>query len=186
MSDAMPPFAERVVREQIRFAGRVFRVLESHVEVRPGRVEPFEFVEKPVPSVAVLPAYADGRLIFVREYCAAVAERRYGMVKGGVENGESAEQAALREMAEEAGVSGELTPLGVLEISPGYVRQRTTVFLARNLHDCAAEADERAHLSRVVISYQAAVALAQRGQITDARLLAALLLAQPYLNGTRR
>lgn len=174
-------FVERIAAERKVFAGSTITVYEVDVETEPGVYETFEVVEKAGDSVGILPIDEEGKVHLIREYYAGVNERLYSLPKGTVNAGESAKEAALREMQEEVGLSGDLSRLAVFDLSPGYLRQRTTVFLARNLRPAKAQGDERTYLAPVTMYYDEAVRMASTGQLTEARLVAALFLAMPVL-----
>lgn len=177
-----PDFAERIVDERLVFAGDTVRVYELRIETQPSTVETFEIVEKAGDSVAILPIDAAGNVHIIREYYPAANARLYSLPKGTVENGEQPEEAAVREMQEEVGLVGDLTPLAVFDLSPGYLRQRTFAFVARNLREARVRGDERTFLERVTLPFDEALKMARSGEISEARLVAALYLARPYLD----
>lgn len=179
--DFTDDFVERVTAERKVFSGSTISVYEVDVETRPGVYETLEVVEKAGDSVGILPVDQAGKVHLIKEYYAGVNERLYSLPKGTVNEGESAEQAALREMQEEVGLAGELSRLAIFDLSPGYLRQRTTVFLARNLVPAAARGDERTYLAPVTMPYHEALRMARAGEITEARLVAALFLAMPVV-----
>jgi 8-oxo-dGTP pyrophosphatase MutT (NUDIX family) len=174
-------FTERIVSERLLYAGGTIKVYESLVETSPGHHERLEIVEKSGDSVAILPIDDAGCVHLIREYYAAANARLYSLPKGTIEPNETPEGAALREMQEEVGFAGDLTPLARFHLSPGYLRQQTIVFLARNLQHAMTKGDERTYIQRVSIPYSRAVTMAKNGEFTEARLVAALYLAMPYI-----
>lgn len=174
-------FREKIVTENLVFSGKTIKVYELQVETSPNHYEILEIVEKAGDSVGILPIDEHGDVHLIKEYYAAVNERLYSLPKGTVEAGETPQQAAVREMQEEIGLTGDLTPLALFDISPGYLRQRTSVFLARNLKRARARGDERTFLAPVSIPYDKALRMARAGELTEARLVAALFLALPIV-----
>lgn len=70
-------------------------------------------------SVAVLPIRSDGRFGLIKNYRHGARGWCLELIKGGTEHGETIEQAALREMEEEAGLhAGRLTFVGSYSDSP--------------------------------------------------------------------
>ena len=70
-------------------------------------------------GVAILPIYADGSVLLAREYKYAQDAEMIEVIGGGIDAGESPEQAASRELAEEAGIhAGQLISIGVTDHSP--------------------------------------------------------------------
>ncbi len=174
-------YSERVLAERKVFGGSTITVYEVDVETAPGVCETLEVVEKAGDSVGILPVDDEGRVHLIREYYAGANKRLFSLPKGTVNPGESEQEAALREMKEEVGLAGDLTYLAVFDLSPGYLRQRTTVFLARNLRAAREQGDERAYIAPVTMHYDEAVRMARTGQLTEARLVAALFLAMPLI-----
>ncbi|SEG89408.1 ADP-ribose pyrophosphatase [Thermomonospora echinospora] len=183
--DSPDQHVEKIVAERLLYTGRTIKVFELKVETKPGVYENLEIVEKAGDSVAILPVDDSGNVHIIKEYYAAADSRLYSLPKGTIEAGESPQEAARREMQEEVGLAGDLTPLAVFDLSPGYLRQRTSIFLARNLRHVPVGGDEVTFIAPVSIPYDQAIAMALSGEITEARLVAALFLAQPHLKRAR-
>ncbi len=84
-----------------------------------------------------------GTVLLIEEY--SVGTERYELVlpKGRIEAGESPEQAANRELAEETGhAARRLTHLSDIALAPGYMRHKTSLVLAEDLYSHEAEGDE--------------------------------------------
>lgn len=77
--------------------------------------------------------------------------------------------------------AAELLPLGSYYLAPGYGSEVNHAFLARRLSRSKLAMDEDefidVHIIPVAESYQ----MAREGKIKDAKSLAALLLAEPFL-----
>lgn len=71
--------------------------------------------------------YKDGKILMVQLYC--MEHLFWSLPGGGIEEGESPEEAAIRELKEEAGVDGEIIrPLTVLHTKEG---RKEYTFLVR-------------------------------------------------------
>lgn len=136
-------------------------------------------------AVLVVPITADNELILVREYAVGVEAYELNFPKGMIDAGETPEQAALREMQEEAGVTAKrLTWLKSLAVSPGYMQNVIQIFLAQDLSDSCLEGDEPEPLEVVkwpLANYQQLMA---EESFSGALSMAALLLAKEKLHGT--
>ena len=86
-------------------------------------------------------------------------ERRWQLPKGWIDEGESPEAAAVREVREEAGVAAEIVaPLGVIayqyvstyEAEPARVYKRVHMFMLRYLHGSTDDHDDEVIESRWV------------------------------------
>ncbi|MDO8754962.1 MAG: NUDIX hydrolase [Anaerolineales bacterium] len=85
-------------------------------------------------------------------------------------------------MREETGMeAGTLRKVGEFFLAPGYSAEFMGVFLATDLRHNPLEADDDEFLSIEKIPVKEAIAMAERGEMPDAKSLAALLLARPYL-----
>ena len=96
---------------------------------------------------------------------------------GCIEDGESPEQTALREVREEAGATiGALEPIGLAFASPGYSDERLHLFFAvcEELVDAGGGADVGEHTRRRLVPRAEAARLLASGGIRDLKTLAAL------------
>ncbi|MCA2002742.1 MAG: NUDIX hydrolase, partial [Chloroflexi bacterium] len=90
---------------------------------------------------------------------------------------------AARELREETGFAADnLEKIGDFYLAPGYSTEFMHVYLARELRPAPLEADADEFLSVEALSFDTAIQMALRGEIPDAKSLAALLLAQPRLS----
>jgi ADP-ribose pyrophosphatase len=93
-------------------------------------------------SVVVLPCLDDGRVLLVRQYRYAARRYLWELVAGGIERGETARQAAGRELMEEAGYRARsLKPVLDYYSSPGFLTERMVLVEARRLVTARAEPD---------------------------------------------
>jgi ADP-ribose pyrophosphatase len=172
-----PAQTERVISSRRIYEGRIVNVREDSVELPGGQRAVREVVEH-ADVVAVVPVDADGRVLLVRQYRLPAEQVLLEVPAGGVDPGETPEQAAQREIQEEVGYRATtLRPLGGFYVSPGYVTEFIHAFLATGLSESAAEADddERIVVQRVPLAD--AVRMAETGGIMDAKSIVSLLLA---------
>lgn len=172
----MPP---TVLRSDVRFDGRIFRVTVDRVVLPHGARADLEIVRHP-PSVVILPMTDTGELMLVRQYRYPVDAWMWELPAGSVDEGESIEAAARRECDEEIGLRPrELRLLSALYPTPGYCDELMHFFLATGLHapasPAARDADE--HLEPRAFALTEVRAMIQRGEILDMKtVLGASLL----------
>ena len=77
--------------------------------------------------------------------------------------------------------AGKLQKVGEFYLAPGYSTEFMEVFLATELKHNPLEADDDEFLEVEKISVEKAFKMAEQGEMPDAKSLAALLLAKPYL-----
>lgn len=100
----------------------------------------YEIVEH-ADAVAVL-VEQGGKLLFVRQYRPAIGSETLEIPAGLIDPGETPEQAALRELAEEAQLTGELHYLTGFYLSPGFCDEKLHVFRATHLRAAYAKPDD--------------------------------------------
>jgi len=157
--------------------GRIVRLREDTVELGDGRTALREVVEHD-DVVGIVPLDSEGNVILVRQFRLPAQEILLEIPAGGVDAGESAEEAAQRELQEETGYrAAQLDRLAGFFVSPGYCTEFIHVFLATGLSESviAADDDENIALERMPLAQ--AVQLIQSGQIKDGKSIVGLLLA---------
>jgi len=170
-----------LIESEIVYPGRAFTIRRDHLRLPDGRTTKFDIVEHHG-SVVLLPVDADGNLIFVRQYRHAAGIDLLELPAGTLDEGEQPEECAQREVREETGMAaGKLKEVGGFYLAPGYSTEYMHVYLATNLRDdpLEADADEFLQIERVPI--QRALEMAEKGEIPDAKSLAAFLMARPEL-----
>jgi ADP-ribose pyrophosphatase len=133
-------------------------------------------------SVILVPVDENGKIYFVRQYRHAAGQDMLELPAGTIEPGESAEACAAREIREETGMeAASIREIGSFYLAPGYSTEFMHVFMATGLKHNPLEADLDEFLSLETLTVSEALAQAESGQLPDAKSLAALLLARPYL-----
>lgn len=175
------PF-ETLNSEQI-YQGRVFNVRRDRVRLPNGEETHLDIVEHN-DAVTLLPIDEMGRIWFVRQYRHPAGEEVLELPAGVVEDGEPPEESALREIREETGMAaGQIQKIGEFYLAPGYSAEFMHVYLARDLKPDALEADADEFLTVEQYSVKEAYEMVGSGLIRDAKTLAALFLARPFLEG---
>lgn len=166
------------------FSGRAFKVRRDTLRLPDGRNTRLDIIEH-VGSVVILPLDPDGNLLFVRQYRHAAGMQLLELPAGTLEDGETPEACAQRELREETGMAGStFEDLGGFYLAPGYSTEYMHVFLATGLQPGPLQADADEFLSVERISIRRALEMCDQGQIPDAKSLAVLFMARNRLSAS--
>jgi len=170
-----------LIRSETLLQGRAFKIRRDYLKTPDGRETRLEIIEHGG-SVVLIPIDDDGNLLFVRQYRHAVGKDLLELPAGTRDDDEPFEDCAAREIREETGMQADkLQKVGEFYLAPGYSSEFMVVFLATGLKDNPLDADDDEFLQVEKIPLKQAIQMAEQGNIPDAKSLAALLLAKPYL-----
>ena len=170
-----------LLRSETLLKGRAFAIRRDWLKTPDGRETKYDIIEHGG-SAVIVPIDADGNLLFVRQYRHAAGTDLLELPAGTLDEGEEPAVCAAREIREETGfAAGKLEKIGEFYLAPGYSTEFMVVYLATDLKHDPLEADADEFLSVEKIPVKQALEMAEKGEIPDAKSLAALLLAQMYL-----
>ncbi len=177
---------ETTIESRMAYEGKIVNVRVDTVRMANGRIATREVVEH-ASVVCIAPVDEDGNVLMVRQYRKPAEATLMEVPAGGMEPGETPEEAALRELQEETGLTaGKLERLMTFWATPGFCDEKMYAFLAADLapgdpahrpdHDEEIESLSWVPLSQVP-------KLIRDGQICDAKSIALLMLAHHMLRG---
>ena len=169
-----------LIKSEILLQGRAFKIRRDYLKTPEGSETKLEIVEHGG-SVVVIPI-DQGEMWFVRQYRHATGSDLLELPAGTRDGNEPFEECAARETREETGMeAGTLTKVGEFYLAPGYSTEFMEVFLATDLKHNPLDPDADEFLSIEKIPVKKAIEMAERGEVPDAKSLAALFLAKPHL-----
>lgn len=167
-----------ILRDELLCSGRRVKLYRRLVSID-GRL-----VERDLVSfgkaVVIVPILDDGRVLFVRQWRAAIGDWVLELPAGRVEEGEGVEKAAIRELEEETGFTAStLEPIATAYVSPGYSDEVQTLVVAKGLRFVGARPEVGEVLSVVPMHPQEYLQVARKS-VADLKSLAAVLLYMAF------
>lgn len=169
---------QRISRKEV-FHGKLIQVFQDEA-ILAGRKVTREVALHQEAS-AIIPVNDKGEILFVEQYRYPIEEVLLEIPAGKVDPGEDADTCARRELEEEAGVRGDLSYLGFTWTTPGFCNEKIHLYLATNLVKTHQHLDEGEFLDVLTIPVKKVYDMLAKGQITDAKTMAALAIARDRL-----
>ena len=173
---------ETLVSEQA-YRGAFLDVRRDQIRLPDGGTAQREYIVHPG-AVMIVPLLDDGRLVIERQWRYPLARVMTEFPAGKLEAGEPPLHCAIRELIEETGYrAAEWARAGVLHNAIAYSNEAIEVWFARGLTPGERALDAGEFLEVVILSLEELEALAQRGELTDAKTLIGMLWLQNWRSG---
>ena len=169
------------------YHGRIISLDVDEVRFPDGSMGSLEMIRHPGASAVVPlldPESDDPQVLLIRQYRYAADGYLYEIPAGRLDPGESPEECAHRELAEETGYRAErVEHLFTMFTTPGFTDEKIHLFLATGLTagESQREADE--FLELVPTKLSRALSMVEQGEIQDAKTALALLYAAGFRIG---
>ncbi len=158
------------------YEGKVFDVFLS--KIREGAIEYERDIIAHHGSAVIVPVFADKTIALVKQYRHAAGEYLLEIPAGSLNENESPEMGARRELEEEIGVvAGKIEKLAEFYVSPGFLTEKMFVFLATDLSETVQNLEEDELIEIKKITFPEAFKMIKSGEIKDAKTIIGLLLA---------
>ncbi|MCC9625021.1 NUDIX hydrolase [Thalassospira sp. MA62] len=165
---------EKTIEREVIYQGKIFDVEKHVVSLPNGNTSVRELVYHNG-AVAVLVIDESDNIVMVEQYRKAFESLSLEIPAGKLEKGEEPLASAERELEEETGYTAEsLEKIFSFYGAPGFCSERVDVFVAKGLSAGEMNLDEDEFLNVKRYSFDEAVALLDRGIITDAKTIMAI------------
>jgi ADP-ribose pyrophosphatase len=153
------------------------RLREDIAELPDGRQTLYGIVQCP-PAVGILPFLDRDTVVLIGQYRYVARGFFWEMPTGAVHAGEAPEQAAQRELAEEAGYrAARLTRLCSYHTSKSVVEETATLYLADGLRPAALAPDDTEFLEVRAFAFAEVLRMVEADEIKDSMTVIAVLHA---------
>jgi ADP-ribose pyrophosphatase len=166
---------ETILNSKTIFEGRMLKLYVNTVQLPDGQSALRE-VLRHQGAVAIVPLDAEDNVLMVRQYRAGIDREIVEIPAGLLEPGEDPAACAERELREETGFRpGTLESLGGYYVAPGYTNEYIHLYLARDLEAAPLAQDVDEFLELLTVPFDEALAMVERGEISDSKTIIALL-----------
>lgn len=177
--------SEKTLSTEVVFKGRAVSLRVDTVKTVDGRTSTREIVEHS-DCIAVIAVDADGRVLLVKQFRTPLQKELLEIPAGGIDDGEDAEAAVVREMQEETGFRPrKLERLCGFYSSPGFCTEYLHLYLATDLVAGRLFAEDTAAIELVRVPLAQIPELVASGRIEDAKSIAGLCYYLQYRKGEK-
>ncbi len=175
---------ETTVETRRVFDGLILHIDHATNRLPNGRLAARE-IARHVGASAVVPVDADGNVWLVKQFRAPIDRVLLEIPAGKLDSKEEDRLlAAKRELQEETGLTaGSWTHLTDIFTTPGFSDERISLYLARELSRGESHPDDDEFLNVVRVPLSDLVAQIMSGEVTDAKTVCAVLMANRLVNG---
>ncbi len=155
----------------------LFRVTEDKAKDAKTGFEIHRSVVRHAGSAVMMAVDEKKRILLVRQYRLPAEKDLWELPAGRLDPGEKPLQAAKRELAEETGYRArKWTKLASFYVSPGYVQEKMTIFLATGLTEGEATPMDDERIETRWFTRKELAGMIDRGKIEDAKTMLGFLL----------
>jgi ADP-ribose pyrophosphatase len=124
----------KITESKVVYTCRLFKVTEDRAVDPKTKFQIARSVVRHAGSAVMMAVDDKKRILLVRQYRLPADKYLWELPAGKVDDGENVLQAAKRELAEETGYKAKKwKKLASFFVSPGFVQEKMTIFLAKNL-----------------------------------------------------
>ena len=172
-----------VNHSRAQYSGRVFTLYKENVTLGNGITTDLDVIHHPG-AAAMVPLTADDQVVLLRQYRHAVQQELWEIPAGTLEENESPEACARREVEEETGYqAADFVRLGEIVPVPGYSNEIITLYLCTGLTPKVQNLDADEQIKVHEVPFEEALAMIPEGRIRDAKTIAGLYMTREYLEG---
>ena len=169
----------KIISSRDVYQCKLFRVTEDRAVDHKSGFQIERSVVRHVGSAVMMAVDAKKRVLLVRQYRLPAEKYLWELPAGRLDPGEKPLQAARRELAEETGYRARTwTKLASFWVSPGYVQERMTIFLATDLTEGQATPMDDEQIESRWFTRKEMAEMIHSGKIEDAKTMIGFMMWQ--------
>ena len=179
----MTDLKEKTIHTKTVHKGTFLTLKRDEVLLPNGSIRTREWIKHPG-AVCCIPILPNGKIGLIKQYRYAVKEQMIEIPAGKLDQNETPEKCALRELEEEIGYrANKLTLLANIHPAIGFTDEKMWLYLAEGLVKTKQSLDADEFLTLSPTKLEEAVDMVWSGQITDVKTIIGILWAQRMLLG---
>jgi ADP-ribose pyrophosphatase len=172
---------KKLLSEEI-FDGVAIHLYRDEILLPNGNKGVREIIRHPG-AVCVLPLTENKEVVFVNQFRYALDKVTLEVPAGKLEKGEDPQEAALRELSEETGLTAKtIIPTGALYTTPALIDEIIYMYFATDLEEGEQHLDEDEFVNVKKIPLDKAVEMVMNCEIRDSKTQIMILKADKYFN----
>lgn len=176
-------YEEKTLWRKPIYEGNIIKIETLGVTLPNGKEATRDLVLHPGASV-VVPISDDGQVYMVRQYRKPIEKESLEIPAGKLDKGEDPEVCAYRELKEETGlITKNMKHIISIHSTPGFSNEVLHMYVATDLEEGEACADEDEFISTEKIPVEDLVSRVLNHEITDAKTIIGILLADKIIKG---
>lgn len=180
MGDYYMDFIEKTLNVEQVYKGHIINLEKVEIELPDGRKASRDIVRHPGASM-IIPILDDGRIILVRQYRKAIEKISLELPAGKLDAGEEPIVCAERELEEETGYTTEdIKHLISIDTTPGFTDEVIHIFIAKGLKLGKMNPDSDEFIEYETYTIDELINMVMSGQITDAKSIIGIFLANKF------
>lgn len=167
---------QKLINSKIEYSGDTLSLRSDLIELNSGIQIKRNIVEHPG-SVVIIPQTKEGNILMVSQWRHAIQDHLIELPAGHIDDGETPEDAAYRELQEEIGFKpGKLISLSKIWVAPGWCNEKIHSYMALDLIVSKLKPDNDENITVLEFETSKIYQMIKDGEIVDSKTIATFMM----------